>query len=223
MANFNWLIVNRILIGLMFFMAGIWKIFFIGIDNVAGMLGGIVLFAWAPIFWVWIFVFSEIVFGAAVIANWKTRYTVWPLIAIILVAGLFIGANWNPETYLDWAGLMFHLIVAVNLLIIGGYNRTKDSNGEIHSATASVSLQTKPKEVVSGNSQKETASYATATSSESKKTLPEDPEMNIRPRGTVTKEELEEVFAKAKPAAKKRKVVKKSSRSKVVKKKPKKR
>lgn len=110
--NKNIVTANRILLGLLVLVAGLLKIFAIGSAGVAGMLSGIVLFAWAPGFWAWVLILSEIVFGMAILAKWKLEYTVWPPIVIMLVAAFT--AYWG-----NWSSFIMHIVVASNYLMLG--------------------------------------------------------------------------------------------------------
>jgi uncharacterized membrane protein YphA (DoxX/SURF4 family) len=58
---------NRILLGLVMFVPGIMKLFDMGSSKIVEMLSDMVLFSWAPSFWVWILILSEIVFGIAIL------------------------------------------------------------------------------------------------------------------------------------------------------------
>lgn len=106
----NIALVNRILLGLVMLVPGLLKLFG-GADGVSGMLSGIALFSWAPAFWAWVLIISEIVFGIAILANWRLHYTVWPPIVIMLVAGLTV--NWGM-----WPSVLMHLVVASNYLML---------------------------------------------------------------------------------------------------------
>ncbi|MEX2017309.1 MAG: DoxX family membrane protein, partial [Candidatus Pacearchaeota archaeon] len=75
---------NRILLGLLILVPGIIKLFVSGPDAVIGMLSGIALFSWAPAFWAWVLMLSEVIFGLAILANYKLKYTVIPPVIILL-------------------------------------------------------------------------------------------------------------------------------------------
>lgn len=97
----------RIAIGLMIFLAGIGKIS--NPAGTAGFLGGIAIFSWAPMFWAWVLILGEVIFGLLVFVGYKVRYTAWPLSAILLIAALFVTApsqGWTSNNFL------FHLIAA---------------------------------------------------------------------------------------------------------------
>jgi uncharacterized membrane protein YphA (DoxX/SURF4 family) len=90
------------------------KIFSTGSAGVAGMLSGIALFSWAPMFWAWILILSEIVFGIAILANWRLKYTVIPPMIILLVATFTV--QWG-----NWSSVLLHLIAVSNLSLIAGW------------------------------------------------------------------------------------------------------
>lgn len=107
----NLMTANRILLGLVMLIPGLMKLFVIGSDGVSQMLSGIALFAWAPGFWTWVLILSEIVFGIAILAKWKLEYSVWPPVVILVVAAFT--ANWG-----NWGSLVMHLAVASNYLML---------------------------------------------------------------------------------------------------------
>lgn len=106
------LLINRILLGLVMLVSGILKLFVIGPDAVTGMLSGMALFAWAPAFWAWILILSEIIFGIAILAKYKLEYTVWPPVIILVVASFT--AHWA-----NWGNMLVHLALASNYAIWG--------------------------------------------------------------------------------------------------------
>lgn len=109
--NKNILTANRILLGLVMLVPGLLKLFVIGPDAIVGMLSEIALFAWAPSFWAWVLILSEIVFGIAILASWRLQYTVWPPIIIMLVAAFT--ASWG-----NWPTFLMHLAIASNYLML---------------------------------------------------------------------------------------------------------
>lgn len=103
--------INRILLGLVMLVPGLLKLFVIGPSAVVGMLSGNVLFSWAPSFWAWVLILSEIVFGIAILARWKLEYTVWPPIVIMLVAAFTVA--WG-----NWPTFLMHLVIASNYWLL---------------------------------------------------------------------------------------------------------
>ncbi|HLC54104.1 MAG TPA: DoxX family protein [Candidatus Nanoarchaeia archaeon] len=123
-------IINRILLGLLMLVPGIAKLW--GLINpgdkgwfVPSMLSQIGFPA--PIFFAWVLMLSEIVFGIAILASWKLKYTVWPPIIILLVAALTLARN-NP------ANLLLHLVAIANLWLLGS-NKCKDECCCMHGKT----------------------------------------------------------------------------------------
>ena len=106
----EFLMLNRILLGLLVLVPGIMKLFVMGPGAVAGMLSTLSLFAWAPAFWAWILILSEILFGIAVLANYKLKWTTIPPAIIMTVAGFSFYIN-------NMSMLLLHLVAASNYLI----------------------------------------------------------------------------------------------------------
>src|SRR3989304_301117 len=102
---------NRVLLGLLLVIPGVTKLFITGPDGVAEMLSGIVLFSWAPAFWAWVLMLSEVIFGLAVLANYKLKYTVIPPVIIMLVAGLTVNIGRTSS-------LLLHLVAASAYLML---------------------------------------------------------------------------------------------------------
>lgn len=102
---------NRILLGLLMVVPGVMKLFVLGPDAVVGMLSGIALFSWAPAFWAWVLMLSEVVFGLAILANYKLKYAVIPPVIIMLVAGLVVNIG-------NASSLLLHLVAASGYLML---------------------------------------------------------------------------------------------------------
>ncbi len=113
--------VSWILLGLLMLGAGLLKLFVTGATGVAGMLSGIFLFSWAPIFWAWVLILSEIIFGALILAKWNLRYTTIPPMIILTIAVLFMVIRWSAIASTSWSNLVLHL------LAINGYWALKNS------------------------------------------------------------------------------------------------
>lgn len=116
--NKSLVVANRILLGLLMLVPGLTKLFVVGADGISGMLGGIFLFSWAPVFWAWVLILSEIVFGIAIIANWKVEKTAWPPILIMVIAVLFMTIKWTEMAKTQWSSVIFHLIAITGYLMI---------------------------------------------------------------------------------------------------------
>ena len=76
---------SRIVIGLMFFFVGLWKIM-----NSGAFTSNFAIFGASLPFLAWILLFSELVFGFSVLIGWKVKYTTWPL--LVILAGAVIVA-----------------------------------------------------------------------------------------------------------------------------------
>src|SRR3989344_1777083 len=96
-------LVNRILLGLLMLVPGLLKFFVIGSEGVAGMLSMIVLFSWAPAFWAWVLMISEVVFGVAILANYKLKYTVIPPVIILVIVAFAFNIG-------NLSSLLLHLV-----------------------------------------------------------------------------------------------------------------
>jgi uncharacterized membrane protein YphA (DoxX/SURF4 family) len=107
-------IINRVLLGLVMLIPGLLKLFVTGVTGVTGMLSGIALFSWAPGFWAWVLILSEIIFGIAILANWRLQYTVIPPMIILLVAAFTV--QWG-----NWSSVLLHLIAVSNFSLIAGW------------------------------------------------------------------------------------------------------
>lgn len=110
--------VNWILMGLVMLIPGLLKIFVIGPSNVAGMLGGFAIFAWAPTFWAWLLIAAEIVSGVMILA--KKQMYIWATVAaIILIVASF-------TAYLgDWTNMLVHWALASNFLMLAMHKKKK--------------------------------------------------------------------------------------------------
>ena len=111
-------LINRILLGLVMLVPGLLKLFVYGSSSVIGMLQNIALFAWAPTFWAWVLILSEILFGAAILADWKLKYTVIPPMIILTVAAFTV--NWG-----SWSSFLLHLVAVSNYSLIAGWKSRK--------------------------------------------------------------------------------------------------
>src|SRR3989344_1545183 len=72
----------RVFIGVLFIIQG-----YIKLRNPAGPTGMLTNLGFpAPVFFAWLLLLSELIFGIAVLVGWKVKYTVWPLVIVMLVA-----------------------------------------------------------------------------------------------------------------------------------------
>lgn len=107
--------VNRILLGLVMLVPGLLKLFVMKPSAIVGMLSGISLFSWAPTFWAWVLILSEIVFGIAILFKWRLEHTVWPPIIILVIASFT--AHWA-----NWGNMLVHLALASNYWLLGSHS-----------------------------------------------------------------------------------------------------
>jgi putative oxidoreductase len=101
----------RVTIGLLFFIAGIKKL--MNPDGIIGMLGG--LGFPAPLFFGWVLILAEVIFGALIFIGYKVRYNAWPLAIILAVAVLFVTI---PNEGFASGTFYFHLISIAGLITI---------------------------------------------------------------------------------------------------------
>jgi uncharacterized membrane protein YphA (DoxX/SURF4 family) len=99
--------VHRILLGLLMLIPGLLKLFVFKPSGVTGMLAGMGFPA--PMFFAWILILAEIVFGVALLANWKIKYTAWPPIVILVVATL-VTFPWTTLGQAQWPTVLLHLV-----------------------------------------------------------------------------------------------------------------
>ena len=116
MAEHNYHIIGhtllRITIGLLFLVAGIKK--FMAPDGVSGMLGG--LGFPAPVFFAWILILAEVIFGALVLVGYKVKYTAWPLAVVLAIAWILVVVP--SQQGITSSNSFFHLIGIAGLLTI---------------------------------------------------------------------------------------------------------
>jgi putative oxidoreductase len=106
---------TRILLGLVMLIPGLMKLFVMKPAAVTGMLSGMPLFAWAPGFWAWVLILSEIIFGLAVLVNFKLRLTAIPPMIILVVAAFT--AHWA-----NWGNMLTHLALASMYWVYSSYD-----------------------------------------------------------------------------------------------------
>jgi putative oxidoreductase len=112
--NANATLVNRVLIGLLFLVAGLVKLFQYKPSGVAGMLAG--LGFPAAMFFAWVLILAELLGGIAILANWKVKYASYLLIVVMIVAAF-------TSYWANWVQMLFHLVVASNLWILSTNNK----------------------------------------------------------------------------------------------------
>ena len=100
-------LVLRLGLGLLFVIPGLQKL--ANPAMIAGMLGD--LGFPAPLFFGWVLLLSEIVFGATVLAGWRLKYTVWPLVIIAAVALFTVHfPAWLAKQPMALISVLFHLL-----------------------------------------------------------------------------------------------------------------
>ena len=121
-------LVNRILLGLLMLVPGLIKLFVFKPSGVTGMLTG---FGFPlPMFFAWLLIISEIIFGIAILANWRVQYTALPPI-IILVIAMLVTLPWGEFSKIQASTALFHLVAASNYWLISQAGRTKSKMHEI--------------------------------------------------------------------------------------------
>lgn len=112
--NANAVIANRIILGLLFLVAGLMKLFVIKPSGVEGMLAG---FGFpAAVFFAWVLILVELLGGIALLANRKTKHASYLLIIVMVVAAFT--AYWS-----QWTQMLMHIAVAANLWVIASSSK----------------------------------------------------------------------------------------------------
>ena len=76
----------RLGLGILFIFMGLGKL-----QNPAGITGMLANIGFpAAVFWAWLLLLSEIIFGAAILIGFKVKFTTIPLIIIIIIIVYFI-------------------------------------------------------------------------------------------------------------------------------------
>jgi putative oxidoreductase len=103
---------NRVLLGLTMLVPGLLKLFVMKPAAIIDMLGG---FGFpVPVFFAWVLILSEILFGIAILGNWKLRLTVWPPVVILVVATFTAHMG-------NWPNMLVHLTLASNYWLLGSH------------------------------------------------------------------------------------------------------
>ncbi len=112
--NANAVLVNRIVIGLLFLVAGLTKIFVFKPSGVSGMLAG--LGFPAAMFFAWVLILVETLGGLSLLFNWKAKYACYLLIIVMVVAAF-------TSYWANWTQMLFHLAAATNLWVIAANSK----------------------------------------------------------------------------------------------------
>lgn len=107
---------NLVLLGLVMLLPGLMKLFVMKPSAVTAMLTG--LGFPIPMFFAWILILSEIIFGIAILARWRLKYTVWPPIIILVIAGLTTTISWQSLGTSQWPSFLLHIALASNYWLI---------------------------------------------------------------------------------------------------------
>ena len=116
---------NRVLLGLLMLVPGLLGIFVFTPSGVGQVVSEIFFFSLAPMFWAWVLILSEIVFGVAILANYKLDYVTIPPIIILSVATLAVVINWSSFLETNWSNVLFHLVAISNYVLIWNYNQKR--------------------------------------------------------------------------------------------------
>ena len=102
--------VNWVLLGLLFVVAGLLKLFSIKASGVAGMLESFGFPASAVL--AWVLIVAEIASGILILARWQLKYVTWIPVVILVVAAFT--AWWG-----QWVNMLVHLALASNYVVLG--------------------------------------------------------------------------------------------------------
>lgn len=109
-------LIFRALLGILFIVSGLFKLFDFG-EGISITIGNIG-FPF-PIFWAWLVLICEIVFGALVLFGWRLKYSIWPLVIILIVAILGVSLPRvleTPGNVMVWSSVIFNLIAMFGLI-----------------------------------------------------------------------------------------------------------
>lgn len=104
--------VLRLFLGLLFFVAGVMKLF--NAEGIIGMLGGLGFPAAA--FFGWVVILSEVLCGAFLLLGWQLRYAVWPPVVILVVAILTVHLPAMTSGPMGVPNLLLHLVALAGLV-----------------------------------------------------------------------------------------------------------
>lgn len=108
--------INWILLGLVLLIPGLLKLFVAGQGAISDMLSGIALFAWAPAFWAWVLIASEIVAGGMILM--RKQLHIWASIGAIILLVAALTVHWGT-----WPNVLVHLVVASNFWMLALKNK----------------------------------------------------------------------------------------------------
>lgn len=116
-------LINRVLLGLLMLVPGLFKLFAFKPSGVSAMLEG---FGFpAAMFFAWVLIILEIASGLMILANYKMNYAVWPPVVILIVAAVVTLMNAAQP---DIVGLLLHLTAASNYLLLWRWSMHPNGN-----------------------------------------------------------------------------------------------
>ena len=104
----------RLCLAILFILPGLQKLS--NPSMIIGVLG--ILGFGATVFFGWLLLLSEIVFGVAVLVGYKLKYTVWPLFVIMLVAIITVVVPAMKGNPLAVPSLLFHILAMGGLVTL---------------------------------------------------------------------------------------------------------
>ena len=112
----------RISLGLFFLIPGLSKL--MDPAGITGMLSG--LGFPIPIFFAWILLLSEIIFGGSLLIGQKVRFAVWPLFIILITAALLVALpNLSFSNSQSVMTLLWHLVGLAGLITVRAFGPGK--------------------------------------------------------------------------------------------------
>lgn len=101
---------NKVLLGLLMLVPGFMKFF--NLTSTIETLSGISLFSWAPLFWIWVLVMSEITFGGMILIEYKLKYAIIPPVIILLLGILIVHIGNVSMILLNLVAVVGYLMLA---------------------------------------------------------------------------------------------------------------
>ena len=99
--------INLIVLGLLMLVPGLVKLFMFKPAGVTAMLNG--LGFPLPMFFAWILILSEIVFGILILFKYKLNYTKYVPVLILFIATIL-------TTIGNWSSFLLHVLAIINYL-----------------------------------------------------------------------------------------------------------
>ena len=101
---------NWVLLGLLFVVAGLLKLFSAKASGVASMLSGLGFPASGVL--AWVLIVAELASGILILARWQLKYVTWIPVVVLVVAAFT--AYWG-----NWVNMLLHLALASNYVVLG--------------------------------------------------------------------------------------------------------